>query len=71
MKVLPIKQKFLFFILFVFLALPVFAWVQKSEKEKQVVYKLNIDYKTVHFTDQAKQAMAINNSIPSSCPLFS
>ena len=63
MEVLHIKQKFLFVILFI-LALPVFAWGQKSEKEKQVVYKLNIDYKTVHFTGQAKQAMAVNNSIP-------
>ena len=63
MEVLHIKQKFLFVILFI-LALPVFAWGQKSKKEKQVVYKLNIDYKTVQFTDKAKQAMAINNSIP-------
>ena len=72
MEALHIKQKILYIFLFIFFfkALPVFALDKKSKKEKQVVYKLNIDYKTVHFTGKAKQAMAINNSIPAPALYF-
>ncbi len=42
----------------------------REAKGSTVIYRLTIDYKTVHFTGQPKKAMAINNSVPAPALYF-